>query len=692
MSVNRGGGVVMLDHSSTVTFLHNKNAVPSKRTYKSEAKLALLYKSAVSAADRVRANVQLPGPPVKVHLDLELNDCRIRFAQHDKTTLLQQRAHETFKALSGATEGQARTDVMITATRTPRARLHALSMHFMVPHDDLKRSKIDNRFARKRKIRAAANILKSQLMPLFANIYDAFSFFDIDGDWNLSTTEFLVGLRKLRIDTSDLTKELAESHNGVGLMRTLDTHNMSVVDPKTFIKLLSWHPLHPDWPRALEESRENRKKVEARVESMLINLLQQRSYASLEQHAGVKFDRKQHQHRTNMHHSLLPTPASDGLGSAAELQVAVGGESERDACAPDSDSEASSRPQTGSTGCTDTDSPGKIRSHFAASSMQKREKEMQRQGTLKQNSSSGARGECQASGAQAQTPQQLAAQTQELIQRLTQRLMDKDQPSLGGRKLDLEEQLDLSSIKAERAKRVSQRGQVNSQIDSSPLVRGRRLDDNVTLAMTEFALARSNWMLSLFDYLCVRIDETGRRTSRIGEGKVCADISVPDTVVYRQHSIAAWYFSDSAAGGKMTKKQHSKEFTAYNILTSFQSPDPLHLGSKLSNQLKGEAGASEEASSSEIVKSDEAVASFTEVIEGGGGGTTVTWLTRPALERFLHRHQKPRDGILQRFVHPHQVCVQARTRVYIHTHTHTYAEVRLCVCVCMYVCIYTYIV
>ena len=94
---------------------------------------------------------------------------------------------------------------------------------------------------------------------------------------------------------------------------------------------------------------------------------------------------------------------------------------------------------------------------------------------------------------------------------------------------------------------------------------------------------------------------------------MCADISVPDTVVYHHHSIAAWYFSDSAAGGKLTKKQHSKEFTASNILTSFQSPDPLHLGSKFSNQLKGEAAASEEASS-EIVKSDEAVASFTEVI------------------------------------------------------------------------------
>jgi len=42
---------------------------------------------------------------------------------------------------------------------------------------------------------------------------------------------------------------------------------------------------------------------------------------------------------------------------------------------------------------------------------------------------------------------------------------------------------------------------------------------------------------------------------------------------------------------KTCVRNREKGFTASNILTSFQSPDPLHLGSKLSNQLKGETGA-----------------------------------------------------------------------------------------------------
>ena len=48
----------------------------------------------------------------------------------------------------------------------------------------------------------------------------------------------------------------------------------------------------------------------------------------------------------------------------------------------------------------------------------------------------------------------------------------------------------------------------------------------------------------------------------------------------------------------------------------------------------------------------------------------MTWLTRPALERFLHRHQKPRDGILQRFAHPHQVynhCIRSEWSPNLHS-------------------------
>lgn len=85
----------------------------------------------------------------------------------------------------------------------------------MVPYEDVKHIKIDNRFVHKRKIRVSVwilTLLKSQWMSL--NFYDTFSFFDIDGEWNLNTTNFLVGLRKLYIDTSGLTKDLAVSNNG----------------------------------------------------------------------------------------------------------------------------------------------------------------------------------------------------------------------------------------------------------------------------------------------------------------------------------------------------------------------------------------------------------------------------------------------------------------------------------------------
>jgi len=53
--------------------------------------------------------------------------------------------------------------------------------------------------------------------------------------------------------------------------------------------------------------------------------------------------------------------------------------------------------------------------------------------------------------------------------------------------------------------------------DSNPAVRGRRLDDNVTLPMNALSLAKTQWLLVLNDFLCVRTDEDGRRTSKIGE-------------------------------------------------------------------------------------------------------------------------------------------------------------------------------
>jgi hypothetical protein len=46
--------------------------------------------------------------------------------------------------------------------------------------------------------------MQGELAVRFSNVYDAYSYLDMDGDWNLSANEFVVGLRKLRIDTAHL--------------------------------------------------------------------------------------------------------------------------------------------------------------------------------------------------------------------------------------------------------------------------------------------------------------------------------------------------------------------------------------------------------------------------------------------------------------------------------------------------------
>jgi len=50
------------------------------------------------------------------------------------------------------------------------------------------------------------------------------------------------------------------------------------------------------------------------------------------------------------------------------------------------------------------------------------------------------------------------------------------------------------------------------------------MDDNVTLPMNAFSIAKTHWLLALFDYLCVRTDPDGRRTSKIGEGSLHCNI------------------------------------------------------------------------------------------------------------------------------------------------------------------------
>ena len=446
---------------------------------------------------------------------------------------------------------------------------------------------------------------QGELAVRFSNVYDAYSFLDMDGDWNLSANELLVGLRKLRIDTAHLSKEQTEA--GTALMRALDKHNNNVIDPKTFISLLAWHPLQPNWAAALEHSRANRKQMTEILEVRLAKL------DNLAAATPVKF---------------LRSPRRSGVTAGAE------------------DDRARSAPGLGGGGQTEfahsptspEGSPQKseeVMQHLAACAIQKRVRGMK------------TRKEMRISLKGSDMRRELGIKT----------LIKADQPSLGNRKLDLTEQEMLANIRAERDRK--QRAASNTTSDTSdanPAVRGRRLDDNVTLPMNAMSLAKTQWLLVLFDYLCVRTDDDGRRTSKIGEGAVCRDIMLPETVIYRQHAIAAWHFSD--AKGKMSKKQHTKEFTPSNILNAFLRPDRLHQGSKqASDQAAAQAGAGEGANWA--VDSEEPVGFFVELTSGGGH--TVTWLSRAGLQGFLKRKKKPRYGILQRFVRPGASCLHHET-------------------------------
>ena len=594
---NKGG--VILDDSSTLEFLELKHGAP--KFFKSAAKSAALYKSASDAAARARAKVnRAPGPQEG---SMALVDYRIRFAQHDKGTLLQQRQHETFKLLSGggssanatigahsfinslASEGGARTDLLSTASRTPRARIPAGVAN--TGSDDLKPAdehvpKEDARFGRKRIIREAARALKAELSKRFGNVYEAYSFLDIDGDWNLSVNELLVGLRRLRIDTSPYTKELSES--GVGLIRTLDKHNNGIIDVKTFLSLLAWHPRHPNWAAALEQSRQDRLQVKERVEKML------KEVALMEAPAPIK---------------LLTASRGSQSNKMAKTSSWLKHADSHDGAIDESPSPTKEH---------------EVREHLAACQIQKRVRGMQARKAMRDTGAHGNK----------------AGHAN-----VTKRLLLADQPSLGGRKLDLKEQELLANIHAARA----QKGK-SASADTHPAIRGRRIDDNLTLPMNVSALSKTMWLLSLFDYLCVRTDDDGRRTSKIGEGSVCRDISIPDTVVYRQHSISGWFYSDSA--GKINMKQHTKEFTTSNILSTFLGPNKLHQGGKLASEHAAQAEADQEAAA-QPVKSDEAVAYFVALAGGPGSwrpdnppGNQISYFTAEALEAFLKRHQKPR--------------------------------------------------
>ena len=76
--------------------------------------------------------------------------------------------------------------------------------------------------------------LKQTLGEMFENVYEAFAFFDIDGDWGISEDEFKKMLDKLDIHLEENKLNL--------VVRRMDVVADGMIDPKEFIQALRWHP------------------------------------------------------------------------------------------------------------------------------------------------------------------------------------------------------------------------------------------------------------------------------------------------------------------------------------------------------------------------------------------------------------------------------------------------------------------
>uniref|UniRef100_A0A7S0DVZ5 Calmodulin n=1 Tax=Hanusia phi TaxID=3032 RepID=A0A7S0DVZ5_9CRYP len=449
-------------------------------------------------------------------------------------------------------------------------------------------------FALKKVVREGLKYLRNELGLRFQNIFDCFSYFDASGDWDVKVIDLLVGIRRLEIDLHPIDADET--------LRQVDKHNDGKVDPKTFIQLFSWHPLVGNWRESLEATRGNRKDIIEKAHAASQTLFEDRSEDKHKRASLIKFPPPSILHKARKG-SQGPLEAEE-LGSSGQEEENLQEDSESGA------NEESKQEQA------------------AAILIQKRIRGMQTRKSL----------------CDIREPDNPAQRKPSLLARersLVQELVHQDAPTLGGRELDAQEQEMLGQIQESRRRASKGQRSISSSDGNAPAVRGRRLDDNVTLPMNDFSIAKTPWILTLFDYLCVRVDQQGRRTTKIGEGQVCEGIIIPDTIIYRQNTIDAWYFTDSS--GRLSKKQHTKEFSASNILSVFLARDRLHCGSSR------ESGGFESSTAGEEVK--EPVAYFIELSEDKRT-ETYRWMDRSSLELFVRSHHKPRSGILQKYVRP----------------------------------------
>ena len=96
----------------------------------------------------------------------------------------------------------------------------------------------------------ALAIMKKGLCRRFSNIYEAFAFFDMKGNWRITATELELMLQKLSIGLPDVAQA----------MRFLDGRSKDgVIDAKEFVHMLAWHPVHADIAHKLELAKSRRE-------------------------------------------------------------------------------------------------------------------------------------------------------------------------------------------------------------------------------------------------------------------------------------------------------------------------------------------------------------------------------------------------------------------------------------------------
>ncbi|KAJ1482191.1 hypothetical protein T484DRAFT_2677395 [Baffinella frigidus] len=128
----------------------------------------------------------------------------------------------------------------------------------------------------------AVTAVKEGLQDRFSTVYDAFAYFDINGDWHVTPNEFATMLKKLQMGISDRDLTM--------LMHRLDAITDGTIDPKEFVSVLRWHPK----PKSLSEMHQSMNQASQR-RPMTLKAVQTRVFELTRMGKSMSFPDEVHQ-------------------------------------------------------------------------------------------------------------------------------------------------------------------------------------------------------------------------------------------------------------------------------------------------------------------------------------------------------------------------------------------------------------